>query len=323
MELKIDDNFKRSYSSYFNDLNEKFVLDHINGIFSDYDAGLVIDAVNVIKTAGTLGMTYTDCYDKVVSSIIDRFPSGKDIDSFVLCLVVKILIASGSSDIEKVLFKSRDVYKEVTAKYFRVQPNKVTDNMVRTVLKASAKFTKDSYSIDDPPVEGWDDYFYNVCRQVARHSKCFSRRIGAVLVYDKAITSTGYNGPPRGIPKCDLRWKLDEDFAKKYGDKIGDQKVKGRCPRHVIGFKSGEGLEVCPAGHAERNALINAARKGIATKGSSLYMTCGIPCSPCLVEIINAGVEEIVVTSLQVYDETAMYLIKQSNLEVRLFNFIK
>jgi dCMP deaminase len=120
-----------------------------------------------------------------------------------------------------------------------------------------------------------------------------------------------------------LRWSLDEAFVKKYGDKIKDQAVRGRCPRHVIGFKSGEGLDVCPAGHAERNALINAARKGIATKGSLLYMTCGIPCSPCLVEIINAGVDGIVVTSLKVYDDSAMYLIKQSNLKIRLFDFIK
>lgn len=323
MELKIDDNFRSTYTLYFKDLNDQLVLGHINKTLDKYSPEIVIEAVNIIKTAITLDMTYTECFTKVVNAIIDKFPAEEDIDLFVIGLIVKVMIAIGSSEIERVLFKTRDINKEVAAKYFKIPVNKVTDSMVETVIDASDRFTKNSYSIDDPPVESWDEYFYNVCRQVARHSKCFSRRIGAVLVYDKSIISTGYNGPPRGIPKCDLRWTLDPDFKAKYGHKVGDQPTTGRCPRHVIGFKSGEGLDVCPAGHAERNALINAARKGIATKDATLYMTCGVPCSPCLVEIINAGVEGIVVSSLKVYDETAMYLIQQGNLNIRLFSFIK
>lgn len=323
MELKIDDKFKIDYNNYFKDFSNKLIMERINNVFSEYDSGIIVDTVNIIKTASVLDMTYTKCHSKVVKTIIDKFPLDGDIDFFILCVTLKIMIASNYTSIDEILFKSRDIYKEVTARYFRVPVNKVTDSMIEKALKASDRFTKKSYSINDTPVESWDEYFYNVCRQVARHSKCFSRRIGSVLVYDKAIISTGYNGPPRGVPKCDLRWKLDDAFSKKYSEKIGEQSVEGRCPRHVIGFKSGEGLEICPAGHAERNALINAARKGIATKGSFLYMTCGIPCSSCLVEIINAGVEEIIVTSLMIYDESSMYLIEQSSLRVRLFDFVK
>jgi len=171
-------------------------------------------------------------------------------------------------------------------------------------------------------VDSWDEYFYNVCKQVARNSKCLSRKIGALLVRDKSIVSTGYNGPPRGVPVCDQRWKIDDLLVKKYGEKTR-REVAGKCPRYVIGFKSGEGLEICVAGHAERNALINAARNGIATKGTIMYMTCGIPCSPCLVEIINAGVEEIIVTNLKFYDElNSRYLLDTSDLKVRVFDFI-
>lgn len=323
MEILIDNLFKSTYDLYFKGVSEEIVLDRINCMFGKFDIEIVTDTINIIKTAAVLGMSYEQCKDKIVSEIIGRFPQGEDIDLFILSLTLKVLIAMGSEDIEDLLNKPRDINKEVAAKYHRVSLCNVTDEMVAAVQKASDNFTKESYSITDPPVQSWDEYFYNVCRQVARNSKCLSRRIGAVLVWDKGIISTGYNGPPRGVPKCDLRWKLDKDFAAKYADKAEGKETAGICPRYVIGFESGKGLEICPAGHAERNALINAARKGIKTKGTTLYMTCGVPCTPCLVEIINAGVKEIVVTSLRVYDETATYLLNQSNLGIRLYDFVK
>lgn len=323
MELVIDNLFKSTYELYFRGVSEETVLEKINYIFGKFDAELVADAINIIKTSAVLGMPYEQCKEKVVSSVIKRFPQEEDIDLFILSLTLKVLIAIGSDDIDDLLNKPRDINKEVAAKYHRVSPVNVTDEMIETIKVASDNFTKQSYSITDPPVKNWDEYFYNVCRQVARNSKCLSRRIGAVLVWDKGIISTGYNGPPRGVPKCDMRWKLDKEFAAKYADRVEGKETIGVCPRHVIGFKSGEGLGICPAGHAERNALINAARKGIATKGTSLYMTCGVPCTPCLVEIINAGVKEIIVTSLRMYDESSLYLLNQSSLGIRLYDFVK
>jgi len=323
MELIIDSTFRNAHSLYFRDLPEEAVFKRINGVFDRFDPEMLLDAVNIIKTAIALGMTYNDCHDKVVETTIERFPAGDDIDLFILSVTMKLLIAMGSESVEELLFKPREIDREVAAKYFRVPLKKVTREMIQEVLVASENFTKQSYSIDDPPVGSWDEYFYNVCRQVARNSKCLSRRIGAVLVWDKGIISTGYNGPPRGVPRCDMRWKIDKEFSDKYKDRAKGKELEGVCPRYAIGFESGTGLEICPAGHAERNAIINAARKGIATKGTILYMTCGIPCTPCLVEIINAGVKEIVVTSLRIYDETAMYLLNQSNLGVRLFDFVK
>lgn len=324
MELVIDNFFKDSYKRYFDDFKIERVLEIVNAVFEKWDPDLLTDTVNIVKTAMALNLTYTDCYDKVSSVILHRFPVQSDIDKFILSVVVKVMIAMDAESLDDFIKKPRDIYKEVTAKHFRIPMDSVTPAMIASMRAAADRFTEQSYSITDPPVEGWDDYFYNVCRQVARNSKCLSRRIGAVMVRDKSIVSTGYNGPPRGVPRCDLRWKLDPVFASKYGKYMHNETdVTGKCPRHVIGFKSGEGLEICPAGHAERNALINAARYGIDTLGTTLYMTCGIPCSPCLIEIINAGVREIVVTSLQVYDETSSYLLDQSSLGVRLFDFIK
>jgi len=178
-----------------------------------------------------------------------------------------------------------------------------------------------SYSITDEPVKSWDEYFFNVARQAARNSKCFSRRIGAVLVKDKYIISTGYNGPPRGIPTCDKRWKIDDDFITKYKVPEGIDPA-GKCPRYVLGAKSGEKMHLCVAGHAEENTILNCARLGISTKDTVMYMTCGIPCSKCLIKIIGAGVKELVVTKHTYYDESSRYLLQNSDIKVRLFDFL-
>ena len=165
----------------------------------------------------------------------------------------------------------------------------------------------------------WDTYFYNVANAVGGNSLCLSRKIGAVLTRDKAIISTGYNGPPAGIPVCSERYHIDPMVGNKvcemdYGSDPNDL----ICPRYFFGFNSGEGLEYCVAGHAERNSLIQAAKNGIHTLGSIMYINCPIPCKDCLIEIINAGVSEIVCTSLDYYDEASKYLIKQAHgLQVR------
>lgn len=180
----------------------------------------------------------------------------------------------------------------------------------------------------------WDQWYYEICTVVAKKSQCLSRKIGAILVRDKTIISQGYNGPPRGVITCDERWHFDGNMQKKAGfDKMDPvdflnkykNELEGKCPRYVpeMGFKSGEGLEWCVAGHAERNALINAARCGISTKGTTMYMDCGIPCTPCLVEIINAGVAEIVVSKMTFYDQSAEYLLNQSGLMHRVYDHLK
>ena len=88
-----------------------------------------------------------------------------------------------------------------------------------------------------------------------------------------------------------------------------------------LGDDTGVFVHNC-AGHAERNTLINAARMGVCTKGTKMYMTCGIPCTPCLVEIINAGVEEIIITKIAYYDKSAKYILTNSNLSYRIFSHL-
>ncbi len=174
----------------------------------------------------------------------------------------------------------------------------------------------------------WDEYFYDICRQVGKNTKCMSRQIGAILVKDKSIISTGYNGPPRGVPHCNERYKYDELFYKKLIDKTNGEYIeehfnRDQCPRQLMKFRSGEGLDYCIAAHAERNCLINAARNGICTKDTTMYMDCGIPCGDCLIEIINSGVKEIVCTKLSYYDYKSEYLQKMSDIKIRTFKHLK
>ena len=113
-----------------------------------------------------------------------------------------------------------------------------------------------------------DAYYLGLARMVASRSTCLRRNHGAVLVRDSAIVSTGYNGPARGMKHCDV------------------------CYREQLGLASGERYEVCPAVHAEVNAIINAARTGAVTKDSTLYIT-GTPCMMCARAIVNAGVYDV------------------------------
>ena len=131
----------------------------------------------------------------------------------------------------------------------------------------------------------WDIYFMKEAKLVSTMSKCLSRKIGAVMVKDHYRVSSGYNGAPVGVDNCDYR-----DDKGEYTNEI-QSKV---CPRQRMGFKSGEGIEHCAAVHAERNALLMAAKFGIATNGCTLYCWCRLPCPDCMKEIINAGISRVV-----------------------------
>jgi dCMP deaminase len=132
----------------------------------------------------------------------------------------------------------------------------------------------------------WDDYFMGICDAVARKSHCLSRNIGCVAVKDKRIIATGYNGPVAGYPHCNTK----------------DLSGILTCPRRLAGFKSGEGLSMCPAEHAERNVINEAAKPGHSLQGCTLYMNCEVPCAECAKAIVNSGIKEIVTAQSATYD---------------------
>ncbi|RKY82605.1 cytidine deaminase [candidate division KSB1 bacterium] len=116
----------------------------------------------------------------------------------------------------------------------------------------------------------WDDYFMRITLLVAERSTCLRRKVGALIVKDKRILTTGYNGAPRKMAHC-----LD----------IG-------CLREKLNIPSGERHELCRGIHAEQNAIIQAATSGINIEGSVLYCT-NHPCVLCTKMIINAGIKKV------------------------------
>ena len=118
----------------------------------------------------------------------------------------------------------------------------------------------------------WDEYFMKITELVASRATCLRRKVGAVLVRNKRILTTGYNGPPSGIRHCEQR---------------------GGCIREELKIPSGERMELSRAIHAEQNAIIQAAKEGISIEDSTLYVTTH-PCFTCSKILINAGVKEII-----------------------------
>ena len=163
----------------------------------------------------------------------------------------------------------------------------------------------------------WDKYFLNIAKEVSKQSKCLSRQIGAVLVKDKVIIGTGYNGPPRGVKHCNERLYEFYNLLDNSNNKAKGNEYPTVCPRRGLDYKSGQGLHLCQAGHAERNAIIQCARHGIATKGATLYCYCPIPCKDCVIEIINAGIQRLVYLKGDDYDKYSRVLLEESKIEYK------
>ncbi len=142
----------------------------------------------------------------------------------------------------------------------------------------------------------WDEYFMNIAKVVASRSNCMKRHVAAVIVKDKRIISTGYNGTPRGVTNCS----------------------EGGCPRCNQFVEGGTRLDECLCSHGEENAIVQAAYHGINIKDASLYTTFA-PCLMCTKMIINAGIKEVVYNIDYPLNNTALSLYKEVAIKLRQF----
>jgi dCMP deaminase len=141
----------------------------------------------------------------------------------------------------------------------------------------------------------WDEYFMAIAEQVATRSTCLRRKVGAVLVVDKRLLATGYNGAPSGVPHCS----------------------ESGCLREQMAVPSGQRHELCRGLHAEQNAIIQAAKHGVSIGGATLYTT-HHPCSMCAKVAINAGIRRIV-SGHDYPDDLGKALLAQGQVQMEVF----
>ncbi len=138
----------------------------------------------------------------------------------------------------------------------------------------------------------WDDYFMQILDVVKTRSTCVRRQVGAVIVKDNRILSTGYNGAPKGLKHC----------------------TKDTCLRLKNNIASGQRHDLCKATHAEQNAIIGAALYGVSIDGATIYISCS-PCSLCSKMLINAGIKRIVYRG-DYPDDFSLELLKEAGIEL-------
>lgn len=142
----------------------------------------------------------------------------------------------------------------------------------------------------------WHEYFMKITELVSTRATCLRRKVGAIIVRDRRILTTGYNGPPENIVHCEDR---------------------GGCMRDELKIPSGQRMELSRAIHAEQNAIIQAAKMGISIQDSTLYVTTH-PCFTCAKMLINAGVKEIIYKD-GYPDEFAKEILKEAGVKVIKF----
>ena len=141
----------------------------------------------------------------------------------------------------------------------------------------------------------WDEYFMQMAELTAQRSTCLRRQVGAIIVKEKHIIATGYNGAPKGLPHCE---------------------ELGGCLREKLEIPSGERHELCRALHAEQNAIIQAATLGQSIEGATIYIT-HQPCIICAKMIINAGISRVVIRR-GYPDEMSRGMQREAGLKVEL-----
>lgn len=142
----------------------------------------------------------------------------------------------------------------------------------------------------------WDNYFMSLASLAAQRSNCMKRRVGCVVVRDKRVVSTGYNGTPRGLKNCG----------------------EGGCGRCNEGQGSGHGLATCLCIHAEENALLEAGRERLRDGAAVLYCdTC--PCLTCSIKIVQVGISEVVYSQGYSMDGDTAAVFREAGVKLRQF----
>ncbi len=197
--------------------------------------------------------------------------------------------------IEKMELESKDSTKQNLKKTFALADKTITNDgdlgELHDKVDAALAEVSDEFKLSRP---SWDDYFMGIAKVVASRSNCVKRKVAAIIVKDKRIISTGYNGTPRGTKNCN----------------------EGGCPRCNSFTETGKGLEDCLCSHGEENAIVQASYHGISIKDSTIYTTFS-PCLICTKMIINAGIKEVVYNVDYPMGDVPLKLLREAGVAVR------
>lgn len=171
---------------------------------------------------------------------------------------------------------------------FEISNNTRLEDLQQKLILAIQKISK---KVKRP---SWDRYFMDIAYAAASRANCIKRKVAAVIIKDKRIIATGYNGTPRSVENCDA----------------------GGCPRCFSFAKSGTKLDECLCSHAEENAIVQSAYHGVSIKGATLYTTFS-PCLNCSKMIVNAGILEVVYQSEYSVTDSAFRLLKEAGVKLR------
>ena len=183
---------------------------------------------------------------------------------------------------------SQQLSKTASMANFALENNGTLEELHEKIREALVKI---SSRLTRP---NWDEYFMGIARMVAMRSNCIKRKVASVIVKDKRIISTGYNGTPRGVKNCN----------------------EGGCPRCNSFGSQGVDLGECLCSHAEENAITQAAYHGVNIKDATIYTTYS-PCLMCTKMIINSGIKEVIYNVEYSLDSVPLKLLEEAQVKVR------
>jgi len=248
--------------------------------------------------------------------VIDSIRNPAEVETFRTAKNFKLIRIEAPAEIrfQRILSRQREsdprtLEEFVTLENREAEGDDTSQNLVKVELMADHVLSNDSTleklypKIDELLLRllrevqrpSWDEYFMNIAKVVASRSNCMKRKVAAIIVRDKRVVSTGYNGTPRGTRNCN----------------------EGGCPRCNNLATSGTALDECLCSHGEENAIVQASYHGVSLKDAVIYTTFA-PCLQCTKMIINSGIREVIfnmdyplnASSFRLFQEAGVFIRK-------------
>ena len=247
--------------------------------------------------------------------IIDSIRNPAEVEAFRAAKHFKLVRVEATPEVrfQRILSRRRESDPQTLEEFVdlenrEAQGDDTSQNLVKVELMADSTLTNDGAleklypQIDELLMRllreiqrpNWDEYFMSIAKVVASRSNCMKRKVAAIIVKDKRVISTGYNGTPRGTRNCN----------------------EGGCPRCNNLATSGTNLEECLCSHGEENAIVQASYHGVSLKDTVIYTTFA-PCLMCAKMIINSGIREVIFNMDYPLNESAFRLFGEAGVFVR------